>query len=386
MDAASNNGVDNIRDIREEVEFIPTTAKYRVYIIDEVHMLSIGAFNALLKTLEEPPEHVIFILATTEPQKIPTTILSRCQRFDFKRISLENIIKRLNYICENSNIKMEENAVRIIANLADGAMRDAISILDRCVSDGDEIITEEKIRILSGVPNFEYLFNMTKALVEKNIDSILEISKNLKNEGKDLNLFIWELIKFERDISIFYSVGNIDSYSKDEIEKLKTFKNNHSQLDFLSLITDLSDVQNSMKWANEPSVMFEVGLIKICLANKEVIKSSIDAKSPNLTSLAINTSNSDATINNTELSNDTNELTSKLMNYLKENVRMRIHTSLLGTTIELMDDGIVHIKFNNVLNKGTMEFLQTIDTKQVIKQGISSVLGKDYPVKYDFFK
>ena len=144
MDAASNNGVDNIREIREEVEFIPTSAKYRVYIIDEVHMLSTGAFNALLKTLEEPPAHVIFILATTEPQKLPATILSRCQRFDFKRISAEDITKRLKYICESINIQIEDNALKIISDLADGAMRDAISILDRCVSDGEEVITEKK--------------------------------------------------------------------------------------------------------------------------------------------------------------------------------------------------------------------------------------------------
>ena len=167
MDAASNNGVDNIRDIREEVEFIPTSAKYRVYIIDEVHMLSTGAFNALLKTLEEPPEHVIFILATTEPQKLPTTIISRCQRFDFKRIQSQDIIKRLQFICDEIGIKIEENAQRIIANLSDGAMRDAISILDRCVSDGDEIITEEKIRELTGVPKFEYIFKMTKAIINR---------------------------------------------------------------------------------------------------------------------------------------------------------------------------------------------------------------------------
>ena len=153
MDAASNNGVDNIRDIREEVEFIPTSAKYRVYIIDEVHMLSTGAFNALLKTLEEPPAHVIFILCTTEPQKLPATIISRCQRFDFKKISIPNIMKRLKYICDESNIKIEESAQRLIAKLSEGAMRDAVSILDRCVSDGDTEITEAKIRELSGVPN-----------------------------------------------------------------------------------------------------------------------------------------------------------------------------------------------------------------------------------------
>ena len=133
MDAASNNSVEDIRSIRDEVNFLPTKAKYRVYIIDEVHMLSTGAFNALLKTLEEPPEHVKFILATTEPQKLPATILSRCQRFDFKKISNENIVKWLEYVCKESNVKVTNDALMVIANLAEGAMRDALSILDRCI-------------------------------------------------------------------------------------------------------------------------------------------------------------------------------------------------------------------------------------------------------------
>ena len=143
MDAASNNSVEDIRSIREEVNFLPTKAKYRVYIIDEVHMLSTGAFNALLKTLEEPPEHVKFILATTEPQKLPATILSRCQRFDFKKISNENIIKRLNIVCEKSNIEITKEALNIIAVLSEGAMRDALSILERCIQDGQITFIDE---------------------------------------------------------------------------------------------------------------------------------------------------------------------------------------------------------------------------------------------------
>ena len=145
MDAASNNSVEDIRSIREEVNFLPTKAKYRVYIIDEVHMLSQGAFNALLKTLEEPPEHVKFILATTEPQKLPATILSRCQRFDFKRISNEDIIKRLEIVCKESDIKATTQALNIIASLSEGAMRDALSILERCVQDGENDIDEVSI-------------------------------------------------------------------------------------------------------------------------------------------------------------------------------------------------------------------------------------------------
>ncbi len=158
MDAASNNGVDDIRQIRDEVNFLPTKAKYRVYIIDEVHMLSLGAFNALLKTLEEPPAHVKFILATTEPQKLPTTILSRCQRFDFKRIPEEDIIKRLKIICKEANINVTEDALKIMAVLSEGHMRDAISILERCSQESTENITVNEVKELVGLPSIEQVY------------------------------------------------------------------------------------------------------------------------------------------------------------------------------------------------------------------------------------
>ena len=174
MDAASNNSVEDIRSIREEVNFLPTKAKYRVYIIDEVHMLSQGAFNALLKTLEEPPEHVKFILATTEPQKLPATILSRCQRFDFKRISNEDIIKRLEIVCKESNIEITKQALNIIASLAEGAMRDALSILERCVQDGENNIDEDKIKELVGIPKITHIHSITEAIIKYNIDDAMQ--------------------------------------------------------------------------------------------------------------------------------------------------------------------------------------------------------------------
>ena len=164
MDAASNNSVDDIRSIRDEVNFLPTKAKYRVYIIDEVHMLTTGAFNALLKTLEEPPEHVKFILATTEPQKLPTTILSRCQRFDFKKITNENIVKRLKIICKESDIKIAEDALELIAVLSEGAMRDGISILERCCQESTDEIGIDLVKELVGIPSLEYISQITKAI------------------------------------------------------------------------------------------------------------------------------------------------------------------------------------------------------------------------------
>ena len=166
MDAASNNSVEDVRAIRDEVNFLPTVAKYRVYIIDEVHMLSTGAFNALLKTLEEPPAHVKFILATTEPQKLPATILSRCQRFDFKKISNDNIEKRLNFVCEQSNIDITPEAKKLIAILAEGAMRDALSILERCMQEEGKI-TEDLVKELVGIPKTESVYNITKSILYK---------------------------------------------------------------------------------------------------------------------------------------------------------------------------------------------------------------------------
>ena len=200
MDAASNNSVEDIRAIRDEVNFLPTRAKYRVYIIDEVHMLSTGAFNALLKTLEEPPEHVKFILATTEPQKLPATILSRCQRFDFKRISNEDIIKRLEIVCKESNMEATKGALAIIAALSEGAMRDALSILERCVQDGENKIDEDKIKDLVGIPKVTFVNGIIQAILEYDVDKALESVEQVLNEGKDINHFIWEMIKYTKDI------------------------------------------------------------------------------------------------------------------------------------------------------------------------------------------
>ena len=221
MDAASNNSVEDIRSIREEVNFLPTKAKYRVYIIDEVHMLSPGAFNALLKTLEEPPEHVKFILATTEPQKLPATILSRCQRFDFKRISNEDIVKRLKIVCDESKIEITQGALNIIAELSEGAMRDALSILERCVQDGENKIDEDKIKDLVGIPKITFVNNLVQAIIEYNIDNALSAINEILDEGKDLENFIWEIIKYIKDVLVFKTSGNLNLYNQEEIKNIK---------------------------------------------------------------------------------------------------------------------------------------------------------------------
>ena len=372
MDAASNNGVDNIRDIREEVEFLPTLAKYRVYIIDEVHMLSTGAFNALLKTLEEPPEHVIFILATTEPQKIPATILSRCQRFDFKRLSNSTIIKRLEYICQNIGVKAEDNALRIISNLADGAMRDAISILDRCVTDGDEVITEEKVRMLAGIPKFEYLCDMTDALVCKDVNKALAVSKSIIDEGKDISVFLWELIKFQRDIVVYNLDSSFIRFTDEEKVKIEDIIKKQDKAYFLDLISKLSELQSSMKWAEERQIIFEAGIIKICMQGTKIeLKDTVSSNN----NLILNKDVSLDEINST--------LTSKVLTILKESDKIRIQADLITAKIELKEDGIVHIIFNGKVPDASKENFQKEETKIAIKSAVTKALGKQVSVKYD---
>lgn len=210
IDAASNNGVDNIRTIIEEAAFTPTKAKYRVYIIDEVHMLSAGAFNALLKTLEEPPSHVVFILATTEVHKLPATILSRCQRFDFHRISAQDLANRLKYIAERENVQLDDDASMMIASVADGAMRDALSLLDRCIGVSTSI-TAEVVHTTAGLAGKEHLFKITDCIINKNTQSVLEIVEQLHNESKDMGRLCEELIDHFRTLMLLKTMSNPDS-------------------------------------------------------------------------------------------------------------------------------------------------------------------------------
>lgn len=263
MDAASNNGVEDIRQIRETVNFLPSQAKYRVYIIDEVHMLSTGAFNALLKTLEEPPAHVKFILATTEPQKLPATILSRCQRFDFKKISNEYIIKRLEIICKESKIDITKEALELIAVLAEGGMRDAISILERCIQDGETHITEDKIKELVGIPKLVQINKLVKNIVNYNPSGSLEVAEEIISEGKDITNMLWEVIKYIKDMLIYKTSGDISIYSNEEKEKIKELVKDVSIERLIKIINELSELENSLKWSTQRNLLFETGIIKL---------------------------------------------------------------------------------------------------------------------------
>lgn len=224
IDAASNNGVDNIRTIIEEASFSPAKAKYRVYIIDEVHMLSVGAFNALLKTLEEPPSHVMFILATTEVHKLPATILSRCQRFDFHRIALEDIANRLKLVAENENVQLDEEAALLIASVSDGALRDALSLLDRCIGISKNI-TPQLVHNTAGLAGKEHLFDITDSIINKDTESVLKIVEQLHSESKNMGRLCEELIEHFRDLMLIKTMNKTDSLivlSAQEKSRAKT--------------------------------------------------------------------------------------------------------------------------------------------------------------------
>ena len=378
IDAASNNGVDNIRDIREEVEFIPTNAKYRVYIIDEVHMLSTGAFNALLKTLEEPPKHVIFILATTEPQKLPVTILSRCQRFDFKRISIENIIKRLQIICNESNIEIEEAALKIIAKMSDGAMRDAISILERCIADGDVKITEDKIRELVGIPEIEYLLQLTKDLITNKPSEVLKDAEKIINEGKDLEVFTWETIKFVRDLLLLQMSDDLIVYKDEEKEKMKEILKICPKEKLLTLITDLSVLQNSMKWATDREVIFETGLIKIAL----ISQNSQNVNENKNSEIIVKTNAQTQEPNNIKTQDEI--FKEKVLTILKENHKMIMFTILGNAEFKLVDSELVHIIFSKTIDEVNKQYMQKEESKIIIKEAVKNASNKEMKIKYVF--
>lgn len=266
IDAASNNGVDNIRDLREEANFTPANAKFRVYIIDEVHMLSIGAFNALLKTLEEPPSHVIFILATTEIHKLPSTILSRCQRFDFKRIAPEDITARLMYVAEKENVNLTSNAASLIARIADGGMRDALSLLDRCFAMGSNI-DEETVSDAAGIAGTIHLFSFSKYVAKGDFTSALKLVSKLHSDSCDIDSLCTELTLHFRNLMVAKTVNDCEGLivcSKDELLKIKERAGELKLSKILSCIEILGQTAKNIKNAANKKIQLEAAVIKMC--------------------------------------------------------------------------------------------------------------------------
>lgn len=267
IDAASNNGVENIREIREQVQYPPTEGKYRVYIIDEVHMLSTGAFNALLKTLEEPPSYVIFILATTEVHKIPITVLSRCQRYDFKRITVDTITEHLKELTETEQIRVEEKALTYIAKSADGALRDALSLLDQCIAfHYGEILTYDNVLDVLGAVDITVFGRLFQAVAKNNTKECITCLEDMVIQGRELGQFVVDFIWYLRNLLIIKSVDEaenlLDMSSENQIQlREDSALADHETL--LRYIRVFSDLSNQLRYASQKRVLIEVALIKL---------------------------------------------------------------------------------------------------------------------------
>ena len=412
MDAASNNSVEDVRAIRDEVNFLPTVAKYRVYIIDEVHMLSPGAFNALLKTLEEPPAHVKFILATTEPQKLPATILSRCQRFDFKKISDENIEKRLDYVCKQSNLQITTEAEKLIAQLSEGAMRDALSILERCTQE-EQQITDELVKELVGIPKVESVNKIVKSILEKDTDTALLTIDEIVSSGKDIVNFLWEMIKYVKDILVYKTTNKLEIYSEQEKQAIKALAENSTKENLINIIYELSNLQNDIKWSSQKLIMFQVAVIKLCNSNnntngdntptdntknnkeiedlqykisrleKEIKllqdmpranidqKESSEVKQQNKIEFKPEIKKSNAVKLGNSIQN-----WPKIVNQIKQEGKISLYTNLLNSTANEINDMTVGIKFEKGLTPFGKAVLEKSENMNEIVKQVSIEMGK----------
>ncbi len=268
IDAASNNGVDNIREIREEVAYRPTEGKYKVYIIDEVHMLSPGAFNALLKTLEEPPSYVIFILATTEAHKIPITIMSRCQRYDFHRISIDTIAARLDQLLKIENVQAEEKALRYVAKAGDGSMRDALSLLDQCIAFYlGETLTYDKVLEVLGAVDTEVFSHLLRQILKGDVTGAIRTLEDLIVGGRELGQFVGDFTWYLRNLLLVKTSENPEEAIDVSSENLKLLKEESEMVDVETLmryIRILSDLSSQIRYSTQKRVLIEIALIKLC--------------------------------------------------------------------------------------------------------------------------
>jgi DNA polymerase III, subunit gamma and tau len=413
MDAASNNSVDNVREIRDEVIYAPSHARYKVYIIDEVHMLSTGAFNALLKTLEEPPAHVVFILATTEPHKLPATILSRCQRFDFRRITVDSIIERLSDISTASNVNLDKDALRLIAKMSDGALRDAISLLDQCISLGKTEITFDDVLSVIGIVNDTFIASLVDSILDRDITNILNSVDRLVMDGKDIPHFVSDLILYFRNLlicNITNNPGDIIDLPADVLDTMKKQCNKTVQDEIMYIIKELSTLEYSLKWATNPRIMLEVTLVKLCETNAPLTDSNLieriemlekklnsglvatipnsqpvpESKSKVPQPVANNKSpaalKAESTPNSTISKQDYMAEWQKIMDELKSLGRRTIHSFLIDTKAVRLSENLVGIIFNSS-NQFGRTILSKAEHLEVLEEISSRILGVPVKVK-----
>jgi len=356
MDAASNNSVENIRQIRQEVIYATIDVKYRVYIIDEAHMLTTSAFNALLKTLEEPPENVIFILATTEKHKIPVTILSRCLRFDFDRLSEEKIANRLKYICDKEGIKYEDKVCEYIAKLADGALRDAISILDRCISEMDDTLKLSEIKKIVGAIDDEILNNVVNNIYEFNILDVLNDVDLIISKGKDLRQFVYDL-------------------NEKFLERLIVEENLDKKKRTINIIDKLSKLDNDLRNSSKPSILLKSTMVEICNTNSIVITDEIK--------------NQNSLIQNNSISDEELQfLKKKIENLEKELINIKSSKKVVDlgeNSNDYMDDVLKTNDENNKEKNSTKKRSDIKDEKRKsIQKSASNILELDEMKQFEY--
>ncbi|WP_138205080.1 DNA polymerase III subunit gamma/tau [Haloimpatiens lingqiaonensis] len=281
LDAASHNGVDKIRDIIDDVQYPPQEAKYKVYIIDEVHMLSMGAVNAFLKTLEEPPSNVIFILATTDPQKLPITILSRCQRYDFRRIKSEDIFVRLKKIVDEQGVSADDKSLSLVSRISDGAMRDALSVLDQAISMGDGKVEYESLISMLGLVTNDNLFKLVDTIIDENVEESIKIIDDIVFSGKEIHMFTRDLIKHMRNLIMVKVTENPEEVldmSSENIQMLKVQSEKLRTEEIMRYIRILQESEEQTKWSKQSRIYLEMAVIKMCKMQYDTSKEILLAR------------------------------------------------------------------------------------------------------------
>lgn len=377
IDAASNNGVDEIRELKNKVNLVPSYGKYKIYIVDEVHMLTVGAFNALLKTLEEPPNHIIFILATTDPQKIPETIISRCQRFDFKKINNKDIVENLKKISKLENIKIEAEALSEIARLSDGGMRDSIGMLDQAKSYTETKITAEDVHDINGTITDNDLKNLLEFISNNNIEKIMKKTDEYNDKGKNFNKLLEEFINYLRNILLYQKVPH---YMKEEMYNTEPYESISSKIEskkIFKYIEILNKYSKEMKISDNQKLMFELAIIEILdiddytdfkenNQNKAIAKENTVKKTINNTSKIDNSiknaNNTKDNLSDKALNKEKTEEDKKIKEFIKYIKKIRIDNTLSKfnkkTLIELKN--ILNIKLDELLLNSDYSYTSSI--------------------------
>lgn len=419
LDAASNNGVDKIRDIIDDVKYPPQEARFKVYIMDEVHMLSAGAVNAFLKTLEEPPSNVIFILATTDPQKLPITILSRCQRFDFKRISNSDITDRLRKIVTEQGVLADDKSLNLIARISDGAMRDSLSILDQAISMGNGNVQYDTLISMLGLVTNEHLFNLTNAIIQRSVERSIGVIEDVVFSGKDIYLFIKDLISHYRNLLMAKVTNNPEEVLDMSEENITLIKEQSARLraeEIMRCIRILQEAEGNAKLSKQSRLYLELAIIKMCKieydTSNEVILSRLNKLEENLKSgnikviategvkteiantkqavtnktvnrqVNINPQNIQGGNSNSTLSiNDVQKAWKDILDRFKARRAMIIYASILTGRPVACSKGIVTVKFDSDY-KLSKDRLDKAEYKSIINDIFSEVLREDIKVNF----